>query len=90
MAFKNIFFGRGIGIDSPASSAAAITLSDTLDLSYSTTGVYVGTAGDLHVTMLDGQDVTFKAVPAGAVLPIQVTRLWLTGTTVGMLAVAMW
>jgi hypothetical protein len=31
--------------------------------------------------MRGGNDVTFAAVPTGTVLPIRVTRVFLTGTT---------
>jgi hypothetical protein len=64
----------------PARRAAAVTLSDSTVLE-NTRGVYVGGAGDLKVSMVEGGDVTFSAVPAGTVLPIQITKAWSTGST---------
>lgn len=43
--------------------------------------LYVGGAGDLAVITMGGDQVTFTAAPAGAFLPIQVTRVLSTGTT---------
>lgn len=43
--------------------------------------LYVGGAGDLTVITMGGDQVTFTAAPAGAFLPIQVTRVLSTGTT---------
>jgi hypothetical protein len=61
-------------LDSPATWASAVVPSDTDDL-------YVGGTGDVRVRMRGGNDVTFAAVPTGTVLPIRVTRVFLTGTT---------
>lgn len=60
--------------------AAAVTPSDTVNLTNPST-IYVGVAGDVKVTTAQGSDVTFAGVPAGAVLPVQVLRVWATGTT---------
>lgn len=38
--------------------------------------VVIGTSGTLHVTMLDGSDVTLPAMPDGFTWPIQVTKVW--------------
>jgi hypothetical protein len=64
----------------PASRAAAVTLHDTNTIE-NTRAVFVGGAGNLKVTMYDGQDVTFTGVGAGTFLPIQVTKIWATGST---------
>ncbi len=63
---------------------APVTPSDTVQLTDSTHGLYVGGVGD--VTVVFAQDATltpvvFKAVPVGAVLPISVTQVRATGTT---------
>ena len=62
-----------------ASSGFAITPSDTVDISATTAGVYVGAAGTLQVTFLSGGTVELT-VPAG-LAPIVVTRVWATNTT---------
>jgi len=42
--------------------------------------IYVGTGGNIKVTMVGGQVVTFNNVPNGSFLPIQVKKVWSTGT----------
>ena len=59
----------------------AVTPSDTVDLIYTTRGVYVGTAGNLEVIAADGTTVVFTGVPAGSVLPICVNRIKAGNTT---------
>jgi hypothetical protein len=65
----------------PGSNAAAVTPNDSTDLTYTTRALFVGGAGNIAVTMAGGQSVTFTGVPAGALLPIRVTRVLSTGTT---------
>jgi hypothetical protein len=70
-------------------NAVIVIPSDTSDIDFGgliptslvTGGVlYIGTGGDLKVTMLGGQTVTFFNIANGAFLPIQVTKVWATGT----------
>lgn len=70
-----------------ARRAAAVTLSDSTVLE-ATRALYIGTGGDLKVTMVEGGDVTFTNLAPGSILPIQVTKCWLTGsvTVAGVLA----
>ena len=42
--------------------------------------LYIGTGGDLKVTMVGNQVVTFVNVPNGSFLPIQVKKVWATDT----------
>ena len=66
----------------PANSAAAVTVSDTVDLPDKSKSLYVGTGGNVKVKMAQSlQDVTFTNVQDGTVLPIIVTRVFDTGTT---------
>lgn len=53
--------------------------SDSVDLPRAVRGVYA-TSGDLKVTTIDGSVVTFSAF-GGGILPIEIKRLWSTGTT---------
>lgn len=62
----------------PAMGGFAITPADS-DLSARTRAVWVGTAGDLRVTFVNGDDVVIKG--ASGLLPIAVKRVWATGTT---------
>lgn len=74
----------GEAIQSPTASATggfAVTKSDATVFQPMTKALYVGGTGDVAVRMADGTALTFSAVPAGAVLPIQVQQVLLTGTT---------
>lgn len=68
-----------------AYNAVAVTKSDVNDIP-TTRALYVGTGGALQVTMAYGSTVTFANVPNGTLLPIQVTRVWNTGTPADILA----
>jgi hypothetical protein len=65
----------------PASHGFAVTPSDSTLLSETTRGLYVGTTGNIAALMLSGASVTFSSVPAGAVLPVRLTKIMATGTT---------
>ena len=60
--------------------AFAITTSDTANLQ-NVAVVYAGTVGNIKVTTANGDIVTFNNVNAGTVLPVQVLRVWATGTS---------
>lgn len=60
--------------------AAAVTPSDTVNFPEASV-VFVGTTGALRVLTAQGSDVTFNAIPGGTVLPLQVLRVYSTGTT---------
>lgn len=68
-------------IDSPAENAETVTPSNSVDITYVSRALYIGSTGDVKVDMKGGQTVTLVAVPAGAILPIRVTRVYATGTT---------
>lgn len=68
-------------VGAPAEGAAAVTPSDSASLSGVTRFIYVGSAGNVAVTMSDGSNVTFNNVPAGAVLNLRVSKVKSTGTT---------
>jgi hypothetical protein len=76
--------------------AAAVTPSNTVDIPSVSGGtsnngcvLYVGGAGDLKVDTVGGDAVTFVAVPAGSFIPVQVKRVYSTGTTATSI-VALW
>lgn len=67
--------------------ARAVVQSNTLNM-VTPAIIYVGGGGNVRVTTFNGDDVTFVGVLAGAVLPVQVVRVWTTGTTAtNMLAI---
>ena len=68
----------------PAHGAVAVTKSDATVIP-PTRALYVGTAGDLTVRMVDGQTVTFIGVTAG-IIPIQVDQVRSATTASNILA----
>lgn len=60
--------------------AATVSTSDTVNFTDPSV-IYVGTSGNVKVTTAQGTAVTFSNVPAGVVIPVQVIRVWTTGTT---------
>jgi hypothetical protein len=65
----------------PAIGAFAITPHNTNPLTKPTRCVFVGGAGNLKVTMMDGSEVTFTGILAGSFVPIQCRIVQATGTT---------
>jgi len=79
-------------------SAAAVTPSDTSNIpSVSTEDgsgnngcvLYVGTGGDLKVLTVGGDEVVFSNIQDGTFFPVQVLRVFATGTTATSI-VALW
>ena len=66
---------------SSAQSVAAVTPSDSVDLTTNARALYIGGTGAVKVTTVAGDAVTFSAAQAGSILPIAVRRVWSTGTT---------
>jgi hypothetical protein len=76
----------------PAYQAAAVTPSNTVDLTYVSTALWIGGAGNIAVVMAGGptaSPVTFIGVPVGTYLPIRVSRVMSTNTTATNI-VALW
>lgn len=59
----------------PAITARAITASATPIPGGPTRGLYLGTAGSLTVTFVNGDTVTFANLAAGVVHPLSVTHV---------------
>lgn len=62
--------------------ALAVTPSNTVNLTYPSV-IYVGSVSGgatVKVTTAQGDEVTFSGVVAGTCLPVQVIRVWATGT----------
>lgn len=70
-------------LSGPASTGFAIVPSNDTDLPEATRALYVGSGGDLAVTMLSGAAVVLTSVAAGSLLPLRVVRVRTTGTTAG-------
>ena len=78
--------------------AAAVTPSDSADIpnvaNQDGSGnngcvLYVGGAGTLKVTTIGGDDVTFSGLIAGSFVPVQVVKVWATGTSATNI-IALW
>lgn len=67
---------------------AAVTPNDGADLSRIARALYVGSTGNVKVTTVDGDVLTFSSVPVG-ILDIYVKRVWSTGTTASSI-IALW
>jgi hypothetical protein len=65
-----------------ASKGKAVTNSDATVIEC-TRGLYTGSGGDIKVTFAlqtDAEAVVLSGVAGGIVLPVQVTKVWATGT----------
>jgi len=76
-------------LTSPPEHAQAIVPHNGQDLAFATRALYVGTAGNIALRMLDGTQVTLANVQGGTMLPIRVDRVLATGTTAGAI-IALW
>lgn len=63
----------------PALKAVSVTPNDSTTI-LETSCLYVGTGGDVKVTMSCGLDVTFPNVQDGTFMPIKVQKVFATGT----------
>lgn len=72
------------GGDAPAWTAEEVTPSDSVNLTTWARALWVGSAGNLKVIMAGdatNTPVTFRGVKAGVWMPIQVKRVYATGTS---------
>lgn len=66
----------------PAPNGYAITPDNDADLPDNVRALYVGSAGDIKVDFVDsGSGVVIKNTTAGSILPVQIKRVYATGTT---------
>jgi hypothetical protein len=64
----------------PAANGKSVTPDDNTDLLVASRSIYIGNAGNLKVTFIDGNIETFVNLAVGW-HPIGVARIWATGTT---------
>ena len=57
-----------------------VTPSDSVDLDPPARSLFLGTAGDIKITTVEGTTATMVNHPAGYLVG-EVTRVWATGTT---------
>jgi hypothetical protein len=65
----------------PAQYAFAVVPDDGADLPQLTRGVYLGSGGNLHCSMQNGDEITFVGMVGGVVHPIAACKIFATGTT---------
>ncbi|MEO0361148.1 MAG: hypothetical protein AAF322_08570 [Pseudomonadota bacterium] len=82
------FAGRTKGLSSPAENAAPISPSDAADLPNVCRAIYIGAGGDLRLTTVGGDTVTFRNAPEG-LFPVRARRVHATDTTAADL-IAVW
>jgi hypothetical protein len=63
----------------PYTQAQGVTPDDNETITV-TRALYIGGAGDVSA-FINSQQVTFKAVPVGTILPVAATAVYATGTT---------
>tara|TARA_R100000781_G_scaffold7437_2_gene7187 strand:- start:263 stop:766 length:504 start_codon:yes stop_codon:yes gene_type:complete len=51
--------------------------------------LYIGTAGNIRVTTVAGDDVTFQGINTGTFFPVNVLKVWSTSTTASNI-IALW
>ena len=80
---KNTYSARDLvqDITEPPRHAFDIAPHDTNDLTYVTRAIWVGTGGNLKVTLLGGETVTYKNLANGTEKVGFFTRVFATGTT---------
>ena len=66
--------------DQCLTKAAAVTPSDTANLSESGIALYCGVSGDVKVVTREGDTITMGNLAAGIWHPIEVVKVFATGT----------
>lgn len=88
MAATNDYQAYKSQLNSPPRYHFEVTPNDSTDLTHVTRGIYVGVTGDVKITNVNGQTVTYTNLAAGVHHPMCVSRVWSTGTTAtGIIAV---
>ena len=71
--------------------AATVTLDDAGAIPLTRAlCIYNATAGTVKVRMSNGDDVTFLFAGGMTILPIRVTRVWVTGTTASLNVISLY
>lgn len=77
----NVELGDGFEKTISIRNVAAITPSNTVDLANPTKAIYVSATSTLVVDTVGGQTVTISSLAGGIWHPIQVKRVYVTGTS---------
>lgn len=79
---KDNFKSEEMELHSPAEDAQIVTPNDDGDLPYIPRAFLVASDGNVKVTTKRGTVITFTGLKQGMLIPLRVTRIWSTGTTV--------
>ena len=85
MSYQKLQANRAVAV-TPSNTA---NISDSTEASKSGVVLYIGTGGNLKVLTAGGDEVTFTNIQDGSFLPVQVLRVFATGTTATNI-VALW
>ena len=72
-------------VGDPFKWAEVVTPDDLVNLSQPARGLWIGGSGAVSVEMYGGGTVIFSGIPAGTLLPVQVTRVNFTGTSASLI-----
>tara|TARA_R110001606_G_C15301135_1_gene642609 strand:+ start:569 stop:1225 length:657 start_codon:yes stop_codon:yes gene_type:complete len=75
-----------LSVSTGVGAGAAYKLYASHDIPNNGCVLYVGVAADVKVTTAGGDDVTFTGILAGSFIPVQVLRVWATGSPTGIIA----
>ena len=78
------------GMIDPFERCEEVTNSDTTELTNTSRTLYIPSNGDLKVTTVGGDTVTFIGLSAGAFIPGRFRQVWDTGTTVSGAIINCW
>lgn len=82
------FADNSEGLKSPGKNAAAISLSDTVDLPIYSRALFVGVGGNISVLLVgDTNPVLLKNVASGQLLPLRVKRVYAATTATDLVAI---
>lgn len=88
MAYQKLQAGRAAAV-SPSNTANIPNVATQDGLGNNGCVLYVGTKGNLKVMTVGGDEVTFTNVQDGSFIPVQVLKVFSTGTTASNI-VALW
>lgn len=81
MPIADMFNAYQPGLSSPVQGGFDINPSDGSDLAQVTRAVMVSVAGDLAVTLKNGDSITLPGLTPGVIYPVRASQIHSTGTT---------
>ena len=69
------------GLSSPVQGGFDVTPDDATDLPEVTRALMVSAAGDVTVTLKNGDQITLPGLAPGVIYPVRAIRVWATDTT---------